>query len=71
MKRVFTPNEHLNRRVLFQEIVGSQDRTDVVALVGFVFIVTEICFETDFEEGMRQNHVVQSCQQAGSVVVVH
>ena len=70
MERILTSHKDSGWGVLLESVIGGQNRTDKGILIRFVLRVLEIGLKTNLEEGVREDHIVEGSQQAGSEVEV-
>ena len=61
MKRILATHKHPRLGILLQNVVRSEDGTHQIILIRFGTLVFEVWSQTDFEESVRQDHIVQSC----------
>ena len=67
---VLASHENASRRVVGQYLAWGSHGTDEIVDAWLVGGVSEIGFETDLEEGVRQYHVVEGSEETGSEVEV-
>lgn len=70
VKGVFASDKDAGRRIFLKDGGWGQERTDFPVALWSILWIFKVGFEANFEESMRENHVIQSCQQTRTVVIV-